>query len=535
MSFDKIHQLVNSLAKELDNSQKLATPFLASKLSKYAALYPQDKTLGSMSRIITDMVDHNKMFICKSDLKSLYHQMHSYGTHFAELFQTELGEAPPEPTVTFAKTASPKEIDQYSSADQVLVNALESVFDKNVPLKMYSKKLADKALKSVATTFDAWNMSPTQLAVVEGNDRFLVIKADYETPKGVTSLYVPVEVAKNDVIDPEIFMGNKGPQPLDNANIKAYVTQQAGVKNKIAAKDILNVLVTAAAEKRDISSAEMAVIRLNAARKNDTEFAANQVGSFETFAAPKPDVQLPKHDEFESFEKQFTTPKGVAAWQFGAETVALGRTSLARELTSYGFTSPQIVVTGSDKDTIFYGVSLDTGKAAFVVPIKIADGKKLMAPTVLLCNGSLASFDRTSINELVSTNKKDTKIAAVASTMASLKPSEILNNLRDALAEGNLPKAEDALNVLAKSGDEKAYATAFAIYMQGLAGITKTASTECSRMIKSAVSEYPICSHTGLPINKVYQDKDGNCRPLYRKGMDETYEGASFMNAKIFG
>ena len=70
--------------------------------------------------------------------------------------------------------------------------------------------------------------------------------------------------------------------------------------------------------------------------------------------------------------------------------------------------------------------------------------------------------------------------------------------------------------------------------MSGLSGV-KTAETKCSKMIKSAVSEYPVCSHTGLPINKVYQDKDGHCRPLFRKGMDETYEGATFINAKIFG
>lgn len=54
-------------------------------------------------------------------------------------------------------------------------------------------------------------------------------------------------------------------------------------------------------------------------------------------------------------------------------------------------------------------------------------------------------------------------------------------------------------------------------------------------MIKNSTSEHPICSHTGLPVHKVFQDKDGNCQPMYRKGMDETYEGASFMNAKIFG
>jgi hypothetical protein len=118
--------------------------------------------------------------------------------------------------------------------------------------------------------------------------------------------------------------------------------------------------------------------------------------------------------------------------------------------------------------------------------------------------------------------------------MSTLKPSEVLNNLRQAMNDGNHAKAEDALNVLANCGDKKAYDVAFQVYMEGLSG-KKVAETKCSLMVKSAVSEYPVCSHTGLPINKVFQDKDGNCRPLFRKGMDETYEGASFINAKIFG
>lgn len=119
--------------------------------------------------------------------------------------------------------------------------------------------------------------------------------------------------------------------------------------------------------------------------------------------------------------------------------------------------------------------------------------------------------------------------------MSSLKPSEVINNLKSALAEGNHAKAEDALNVLANCEDKKAYETGFQIYMDGMSGVKVAEETKCSKMLKNAVSEYPICTHTGLPINKVYQDKNGYCRPLFRKGMDETYEGASFINAKIFG
>lgn len=534
MSFDKIHQLVNTINKQIDSNKTLATPVLSIKLNKYSNIYPQDKTIGGVARIINDMVGNNSFSIKKSDFQLIGRQLQSYGSKFAELFEEELEQAVAEPSITtvnYDNTST--QMDPYSFGDQVLANALESVFDKNAPLKMYSQLVANKALKSVGITLEAWNLRPNSIVVSDGNDKFIIIKADYDTPKGLTSFYVPVEVSKNDILDPEVFMGSSGPEDLNHTNIKAYLTQEAGVSTKIGASDILDVLVLAASDKRDISATELAVIRLNSTRKNNSNFFQDQIVGLHVEAAPKEDVYLPKSDEFVSFEKQFTSPQGLAAWQFGAEKVASGRNHIARELSSFGFNRPQIVVTGNDNDTIFYGVSLDTGKVAFTVPVKLSDGK-LNKPSVLLCNGSLTSFDKAGINQLVSENKSDIKVAAVASNMSVLKPSEIISNLRQAMVEENHAKAEDALNVLANCGDKKAYDSAFQIYMDGLSG-NKVAETKCSHMMKTAVSEYPVCSHTGLPINKVYQDKDGNCRPMFRKGMSETYEGASFMNSKIFG
>ena len=138
------------------------------------------------------------------------------------MFQEELGEVPAEPAITTYQRDEAVQTNPYEVGDQVLANALESVFDKSLPVKMYSQPMANKALKSVGTTLEAWNLGPSQLTVGDGNDKFIVIKADYETPKGITSFYVPVEVNKNEVMEPEVFMGNVGPEDLNHATIKAY-------------------------------------------------------------------------------------------------------------------------------------------------------------------------------------------------------------------------------------------------------------------------------------------------------------------------
>lgn len=537
MSLDKLQQLVGSLVKTVENNEKLATPILVAKLAKCLEAYPGDQTIGSMARVIGKMADNKTLYIRKADLRSLYHKLHSRNTKFAELFQDELGAVESLPTPTVMQRDEATQVNPYEVGDQVLANALDSVFDPQLPVKMYSQALADKAKASVVSALDSWNLKPNAIAVDAGSEKFIIIKADYETPKGVTSLYVPVEVHNNKVVQASVFMGNAGPQELNHTNIKAYLTTFAGNKSKVTGAAMLTVLTRAASENREVSDAEIALTKLNATRQGKAEFFQNQIIGQKMATAAQKDVELPKFNEFESFEKTFTSPIGVANFQFGADKVKTAREHIVRELTGYGHKNPQVVVTGSDDSTIFYGVSLDGGTVAFTVPVKLANGK-LNKPGLLLCNGSVSSFSKEGINELYINNQSDYKVAAAASPQFGLKSADLITSIKDAIAEGNHAKAEDALNVLAGMGDEKAYAYGFHAFLTGLSGKKETSTPQhsCSMVIKNAkVSEHPICGHTGLPLHKVYQDKDGNCRPMYRKNMDETYEGAVFNNSKIFG
>jgi hypothetical protein len=123
-----------------------------------------------------------------------------------------------------------------------------------------------------------------------------------------------------------------------------------------------------------------------------------------------------------------------------------------------------------------------------------------------------------------------------ASPLYGIKPSELVNIVKNAIAESNYIKAEDALNVLSDSDDEKAYEVALAAFTHGLGhkGEEVEQPSKCAMIINSSSSQHEICGHTGLPTHKVYQDKRGDCQPLYRRGMDESYEGASFMDSKVY-
>jgi hypothetical protein len=519
MNLDQIQQLIKSLA----NNEKIAVSPLAVKLARCVEANPHDQTFGMISRVIDKMEDNKIHFMTKADFKDLYNKFYSRGTKFAEAFEDELDiKKPVEDTNKVKDDGSV--VDLSNCADPVLANALASIFNKE-ELKVYSKDLGNKAIKLVAQVLDSWNMKPANVAIDNGNEKLLVVRADYDTPKGITSFFVPIEINKNKLAEASVFVGNSGPIELNNVNIKSYIQSFAGNRLNIKASTLLEVITKSASE---INPVELAIAKLNVSRSEQSDFFHNQIVGQKIVEAGIKDVEIQKSNEFESFEKQFTSVSGLAAYNFG-EAVKIASNMISRNLKSFGYNS-QIAVSDSNKDTIFYSVAIND--VAFTVPVKISNGK-IINPEVIICNGTISAFDKQSIDKIHINNEVNYKTAACASPQFELTTGDIINNIRVAISEHNFAKAEDALNVLAQK-DNNAYKTGLVVYMNGLAG-NKKAESKCNFITKNASSVHPICGHTGLPLHKVYQDKHGNCLPLYRRNMDESYDGAFYMTAKILG
>ncbi len=539
MSIDKLTKIATSLANQIDNGEKILAPVLATKLAKASQIYPTDSTIMGMATVLNKYADKNT-FISRGELRDLYNKFYTRNTKFASLFEEELGGVQKLASPKFAERNIDESLQVKTDflADQVLANVLESVFDSKVPLKTYAKDVAEKAKNVVASTLDSWNLAPVSISIDDGNEKFIVVKANYETPKGLTCFYVPVQVLNNKPALPSVFIGNGSPQSLNNNNVKDYIRKSAGIKLKISGNNVLDALTKAASEDREISDTELALARLNSNRQQQQEWFSNQVLSQKVEAEVK-EVSMPRYGEFSHLEKKFASPYGIASFNLGENNVKIGRDLISRNLYSFGNKNPQITVTDSNENTIFYAVSLDSGKVAFTVPVKVKSGK-IQQPNIILCQGSVNSFDAGTIRKLYSENITDYKAAAVASPNYNLKNSDLIENVRLASTEGNLAKAEDALNVLASRGDAKAYATAFKVYASTLKGekeydITSDPGYNSKDFYTTASSTMPISKQTGLPINKIYIDENGNHRPLYRRNINENYEGGFFMNYKIFG
>lgn len=538
MGYEQINKMVGSVAKLINDSEKITVSLLSTKLARSMAQYPEDRTIGIMAGIVSRMDNANQPFISRGELKDLYKKLYTNNTKFAELFGDELGEMPTlqgpkiydrdgeENKLSLVQTAYQK------LSDPILANALNGAFGNEH--KEYSDEAVKNATNICLKTLNNLGITAKTIEVVAGQEDVIICIARFETPKGISNVLIPMEVVSGKTLIPSVFVGNTGPIDLTEKNITNYIKAYAGSKLNVSASKLLEgINIVKNAEKHNISNLELAATKLNASKEEKNDFIGNEV-LYQKIESPVKEVKTAslKDKEAETFASTLTSSVGVANFTFGEHNVNMGRKLIASQLTNYGFTNPQVSVMDCNENTVIYAVSMNAGKVAFKVPVK-ASKDKMGNPDIIISNGSVAAFSKENIYKLLNNSNVDNKALATASPIYNLKASELIAIVREAAAEKNYARAEDALNVLSQGNDQKAYFTALSAFQSSLSPENKSAECSCSMIVKSANSQHQICGHTNLPLHKVYQDKYGNCRPLYRKNMDETYEGGIFVAHKI--
>lgn len=535
-------KLATSVAKLIEDSEKISLPIFTVKLAKAQQTYPEDHTIGMMATVVGKMANSDKLFISRAEVKDLYEKFYTRNTKFAHVFADEIGqvETLPAPKVH----VKPKEIniDLMQEAfdnivDPVLASALDKAFGGN-KVKEYSTSLAKQAAAVCCNIFKDLGFK-VQSEVVCGKDNILICSIAFETPRGMTNILVPVETDGSNILyNPSVFVGNTGSEDISKETVVAYLTSKAGDKLYVRAEEVLQAALIAQGSDKEVSDVDLALTKLNAQKESVADYLGPQVLGVEVEQANSnlvlnlPEIEDP---EITSIAKTFDSELGFANFKFGSKVIAQGGTLIENQLNNCGINNSTIAIFSSNDDSIIYSVALNGGTVAFKVPLKI-ENQHVLPPTILLCNGSVKSFDKESLTSLLREEGFDRTAALSASPLYGIKPSELVSIVRNAVAEGNYIKAEDALNVLSESDDKKAYEIALIAFTNGLKkqDLQSEEISKCCMIVKNNHTQYELCGHTGLPLHKVFQDKYGNCQPLYRKGMADSYEGASFMNSKVY-
>ncbi len=541
MNLRELQKLITKAAKSAYDNESFAVGVLAARASKLAEVYSTDYTVVNMSNFLNKRASGNSQLITRSELKEVYNKLYSRNTKFAEHFTDELG------LVEAAQTASvlrnPNEgkdlvAEAYEKmADPILSNALKSVFDKSEPYKPYSLEAAKKAQKACAHVLNTLGLPPKTVDVVAGQPDLLLCSASYETPSGQSHVLVPVELKQSLALLPTVFLSSEGCSDLTNTALQNHLVVTAGKKQTVNVAKVLQALSLAKNGLPEVmSEVELVLAKAAAGQGISAAFAMNAVTGQEVNAPSEEvsQVQQPLTGEAQAIATRLASAPGAAEFLFGKKPIEMGRNLIVRKLAGFGFKNVQVAVGEVVDNHVVFAASVN-GQAGFNVPVKIA-ADKIEDPTVVLSQGGLYDFSAEGVSEILQ-NNSDNVAMAKASPMYGLKPSELVSELKAALAAQNLVKAEDALSVLRLAGDEKAYKVGFELYTKALSGsnIEKQACTAptCTKQMKMPNSTHIICGHTQLPLHKVYQDKRGECQPLYRKAMDESYEGAAYLTSKI--
>jgi hypothetical protein len=463
-------ETIQKAADAINSGERFSVPSLAVRARKAAAQHPHDVSLVTASNVLTKMAN-DKLFITRAELNKIYDSIYTPNTKLAEVFSEELNRKELPRPALFER--SPNEgvsldRDYERIADPLLANALSAAFDGSKEARLYSAAAARVAERSCNQQLSNIGIPPKRVGVFAGQGDIIICDAEYETPKGIGHVLVPVELKDKVALFPTMFLSEAGFTDLTKDAVEQHIISTAGGAYHVDGEKMLKILSTAKYGFQKVASTvEMAAIRIQAQKQAPAPHDPNGI-LYQKIDPVTPDVQLPnvpRTAEEESFAEKLSKPDGVARHIFGERVVENGRSMLVRKMAQLGFNNAQIRVANVSEDTIFYAVGIGVG--AMKVPVKVS-GNMVEPPSVAIASGQLISLTKSGVEDMLK-NKVDTRMLAISSPAHGMRPSELVEQVRVAVNEGNLAKAEDAINVLGEV-DQEAQKTAIAILMQSLSG-----------------------------------------------------------------
>jgi len=534
--FNRVTDTVMKTAKYLYDNEKFFVGQLAIRANQVAQAYPYDSTSVSFSNFLKKRAEATDVvFITRAELKDVYNKLYHPNNKIAHHFKQELGIV--EEPKRNVMLRDPKEgenlvTEAYTKcADQAFAEQLTDVFEGRAP-KPYSSTMAKDAQKACARELNLCGLLPRSIDVVTGQENILICKATYDTPKGHCHTLIPVEIINNKPLIPSVFLTISGFVDLNAKHIKEHIKKTAGKSYHVDIKQLLGAL-TNTAKFQPMSDVERIVMKTAALKETPSSYDLNGIIYKEASVIdpPSPNLEIPKLPDTDKFSAKLSSNIGTAEFIFGRDIVNRGRGLIEQELKSAGHKNSQIAVSDITKSSIIYAVSANG--FGFTVPMKVVNGS-MDIPKVIVASGRVFEFSADGINNMLSTADTNPTASAQASPLNALKPSSLVEEVRQALKDNNYLKAEEALHVLKASGDDIAYKAGYSVFINSLSKKEGCVQSTCSAPVKSSSSKYTLCSHTGLPLHKVYQDDQGNCLPLYRKQMKESSEGASFLHNRVY-
>lgn len=487
MNPQDIQRLITQAAKVVEANEKIALPVMAAKARREAQANPTDVPLINASNVLTKMAE-DKTFISKDELRGIVERFTATHSKLSGVFADELGKQAEKKPQTFTRDANEgvaldRDYDRFS--DPLLSNALKGAFEEKPTDKLYTNSDAQRAQRAAYAQLMSIGVKPNEIKTFAGRKDIILVQAVHETPLGKSHVLIPVELREGKATLPSMFFSSAGFEELARDPYVAQVKLTAGKSFRVDGCKLLDVLEQVKkGEGNSINEVEMAAIKI-ASETGSPALDPNSV-LYTQMEEENPDVQLPKAaaTRESTFAETLGKPDGVARFVHGDRVVEAGRNMLIRKFAEIGYTSVQVKVAEVEEDKILYAVAIGTN-TGLKVPVEVT-GNMVVPPKIVFAEGVVTAFSKNAISEIVSQGLGGNKRAlATASPSYDLKPSELLDVVKESVAEGNYIRAEDAINVLGEV-DPHTQRIAIAHMMMNIGELGKEPGKEIHEMQRIA-------------------------------------------------
>ena len=338
--------------------------------------------------------------------------------------------------------------DYQRFSDPVLSNALSGAFEATPSERIYSTADAQRAQRAAYAQLIGIGCPPKEIKTFAGRKDIIICQAVHETPVGIANTLIPVELIEGKATLPQLFFTPSGFEEFDKEAYETHVMKVAGKGFRVDGNKLLDVLEQVKRGESDlVNDVEMAAIKI-ASEEGSAPSLDNAI-YYAELVDPKADVALPKMPETQEtkFAETLGKPDGIARFIHGDKIVEAGRALVVRKFAELGYKSVQVKVSDVEQDKIFYAAAVGTG-TGFKVPVEVSEGR-VSSPQIIFAEGIVTAFTKEAVAEIVKSGTGGNKRAlAAASACYEMKPTELLDVVREAVSEGNFARAEEAINTL---------------------------------------------------------------------------------------
>lgn len=469
MDIHEISSLIQKAAAAVEANEKLALPIVAAKARREAQARPTDTALISASQVLTKMAS-SQTFISKDDLRQVIERFNVSHSKLSSIFADELGKQAERKPQTFVRDSNEGmslDRDYAKFADPILANALSGAFSATPKEQIYSATDSQRAQRAAYAQLIGIGIEPKDISTFAGRQDLIIVQASHETPKGTSFALIPVELREGKAVLPSLFLSRAGFEDLHKEAYLKHIVDTAGKSFRVDGARLLDVLERVKKGSESfVNDVELAAIKI--ASETGTPAIDQNSLLYAQMENPQADIEMPKMPSTEEskFAETLGKPDGIARFIHGDRVVEAGRSMLVRKFAEIGYNSVQVKVADVEEGKIFYAVVIGTG-TGFKVPVEVT-GNMVSPPKIVFANNEVAPFSKVAIDEVVKSGLGGNKRAlATASPCYGMKPTELLDVVKESVAEGNYIRAEDAINVLGEI-DPSAQKVAIAHMMMNL-------------------------------------------------------------------